>query len=128
MKHRSQLVAAALAALAIAPVFAAGRPACCVKPPAAVVAHACCPAATEAHGAAPKGCCKAPGTRKSEARIEAAAPVAVAAASLEFAAPAASPVALSPAVSMRLARRAHHAEAPDDSPPDLLSHLHILLI
>jgi hypothetical protein len=37
-------------------------------------------------------------------------------------------VAVPDAVSARLARCAHHAEAPDDSPPDLLSQNHVLLI
>jgi hypothetical protein len=129
MMNRRKLVAAWVATLAIAPVIAAGRPACCIKPQVAPAAqHGCCPAPARSQASAQKGCCKAPAAPKPETRAKAGAPIAVATASVDMAAPAASLAALPPAVSIRLARRAHHAEAPDDSPPDRLSRLHVLLI
>jgi len=129
MMNRSKLVAAWLATLAIAPVIAAGSPACCLKTPvASAAAHGCCPAMKQAQASAPKGCCKAPAAPKPESKMTASGPVAVTTPSLPFAAPASAPSVLPPAVAIRLARRAHHAESADDSPPDRLSRLHILLI
>ena len=128
MMNRSKLVAALFASLALAPVLAAGRPACCIKSPAAPVAsHGCCPGMSGAQASAPKGCCKAPIAPKPDAKVQDGAPMALAI-SLELGAPALVSVALPEAVSARLARRAHHAEAPEESPPDLLSLVHVLLI
>jgi len=129
MRNRTQLVAAWLVTLAIAPVVAAGRPACCIKPPVApAAAHGCCPAKSEALTSAPKGCCKVPAAPKSDVKATGGAAIAAAVPSLDFGAPALATSALPVAASIRLARRAHHADVPDDSPPDRLSQLHVLLI
>jgi hypothetical protein len=127
MMNRSKSAAALLASLALVPVLAAGRPACCIKAPVAS-AHGCCPAMAPAQASAPKGCCKAPVAPKSDAKLKDGAPIAISIASFIAGSPAQSSTALMNAVSVRLARRAHHAETPDDSPPDRLSQLHILLI
>ena len=127
--NRKKLVAVLLFALALAPVLAAGRPACCIKTPAAAVpSHGCCAAMSGSMASSPKGCCKAPVAPKPETKMNDQAPVAAAIPALTLGAPEPASVALPEAVSARLARRAHHADAPDDSPPDLLSQLHILLI
>jgi hypothetical protein len=81
-----------------------------------------------AQATAPKGCCKAPVAPKTDAKLKEGAPVALSIASFVACSPARSSTASIDSVSVRLARRAHHAEAPDDSPPDRLSQLHILLI
>ena len=127
MTNRSKLLAVLLAALALAPVLAAGRPACCVKTPVpAAAAHSCCPAMARA--SAPRGCCKSPVAPKTETKIKEGAPAALSVASFDIGSPAQAASELTAAVSARLARRAHHAETPDDSPPDLLSRIHVLLI
>lgn len=129
MRNRTQLVAAWLVTLAIAPVIAAGRPACCIKPTIAPTAsHGCCAAKSEALASARKGCCKIPAAPKSESKATGGASMAVAVPSNDFGAPALTSIALPLTASIRLARRAHHADAPDDSPPDRLSQLHVLLI
>jgi hypothetical protein len=128
MMNRSKLVAALLALLAVSPALSAGRPACCIKPAAASAAsHGCCHAMGGAQVAAPKGCCKAPVAPKPETKVTDGAPIALSV-PVELGAPALASAALSEAVSTRLARRAHHADAPDDSPPDLLSRIRVLLI
>jgi hypothetical protein len=76
---------------------------------------------------APKGCCKAPVAPKPETKAKDGGPVALTI-PLSLEAPALASAAVPDAVLVRLARHAHHAAAPDDSPPDLLSHLHILLV
>lgn len=129
MMNRNKLVAVWLSALALAPVLAAGRPACCIKTPVARVApHGCCAAMSGSMASSPKGCCKVPVVPKPETKISDQAPMAAAIPALTLGAPELASVAVPEAVSARLARRAHYANAPDDSPPDLLSHLHILLI
>ena len=127
MINRSKLVAVLLASLAVAPVLAARRPVCCKAPVAPVASHSCCAAMSGAQASAPKGCCKAPAAPKAETKSKDIAPI-------EFAtphtlgAPALGSAALPDAVSVRLARHAHRAAAPDDSPPDILSRIHVLLI
>jgi hypothetical protein len=129
MPHRSKLVAVILALLVFVPVAAAGRPACCVKTPAAAVAaHACCRQAGSARAMAPKPCCKTPLAPKPETKAKDAAPLAFMIPALDAGAPVAALFVLPEAVAVRLARRAHHAQAPDDSPPDLLERTSILLI
>jgi hypothetical protein len=124
-----KLAAAWFASLVLAPVLAAGRPACCLQAPAAKVAsHACCAAMSGSLASSPKGCCKAPAVPKPETKLDAQAPLAVAIPAVTLGAPQTASFAVPDAVSARLARRAHHAELPDDSPPDLLSQLHVLLI
>jgi hypothetical protein len=128
MMTRSKLVAALLASLALAPVLAAGRPPCCIKSPAAPVAsRGCCAAMSGAQASAPKGCCKAPVAPKADTKVKDGTPIALSVPHT-LGAPALVSAALPEAASMRLARRAHHAEAPDESPPDLLSRIHVLLI
>jgi hypothetical protein len=128
MLKRSRLAAGLLALLVLAPVLAAGRPACCVKTPAAPAAHACCPAMAQAQAMAPKGCCKVPVAPKPETKMRDGAPMALSIASSELGSPALASIAIPEVAGVRLARRAHHAEAPDDSPPDLLAQIHVLLI
>jgi hypothetical protein len=129
MVNRRKLAAALLASLVMAPVLAAGRPACCGTPaPAAVASHACCAAKSGAPASSPKGCCKVPTAPKPETRVKDQAPLAAAIPALTLGAPELASVTVPAAVSVRLARRAHHADAPDDSPPDLLSQIHVLLI
>jgi hypothetical protein len=119
------LAALVLASVAVAPVLAAGRSACCIKPQPA--AHGCCSKMSATQALVPKGCCKAPVAPKPEVRA-AAAPAALLLAAFELGSPAQSSIAIPDAVEIRLARRAHRAEGPDDSPPDLLSRIHTLLI
>jgi hypothetical protein len=124
MLNPRKLAAALLASLVLAPVLAAGRPACCRAPkPAVVASHGCCAALS-----APKACCKVPAAPKPETKVNDHAPLAAAIPALTLGAPEPASVAVPAAVSVRLARRAHHADAPDDSPPDLLSQIHVLLI
>jgi len=127
MMNRSKLVAALVATLALAPVLAAGRPACCKAPSAPVASRGCCAAMSGAQASAPKGCCKAPAAPKAETKAKDFAPVEFAI-SHTLGSPALASSALPDAVSVRLARRAHHAVAPDDSPPDLLAQIRVLLI
>jgi hypothetical protein len=127
MMNRSKFAAAFFCALVLAPVLAAGRPACCKAPVALVASHGCCAAMAGAQASAPKGCCKAPVAPKTDTKAKDVAPGALTT-PLSLEAPALASTALPHAVLVRLARRAHHAAVPDDSPPDLLSHLHVLLI
>ena len=80
-----------------------------------------------AQASAPKGCCKAPVAPRSDARAKDPAQVALSI-PITLGAPAMASAVLPDAVQVRLARHAHHAVLPDDSPPDLLSHLRVLLI
>ena len=117
------------ASLLLAPVLAAGRPACCIKAPLApVVSHGCCAAMSGARASIPKGCCKAPVVPKPESKVNDQAPIALTIPAFVLGAPLLASVAVPEAVSTRLARRAHHAIVPDDSPPDLLSKIQVLLI
>jgi hypothetical protein len=127
MMNRSRLAAVFFSALVLAPVLAAGRPACCKAPAVPVASHGCCAAMSGAQASAPKGCCKAPMAPKTETRAQDGAPVALTIPSTLHS-PALMSAALPSAVLVRLARRAHHAAAPDDSPPDLLSQNSVLLI
>ena len=127
MMNRSKLVAALVATLALAPVFAAGRPACCKTPSAPVASHGCCAAMSGTQASAPKGCCKAPVAPKAETKAKDGTPIALSIPHT-LGAPARTSAGLPEAVSVRLARRAHHAVAPDDSPPDLLAQIRVLLI
>lgn len=129
MVTRRKLAAALLASLVLAPVLAGGRPACCGAPrPAVVASHACCAAMSGTPASSPKGCCKIPAAPKPESKVNDQAPLAVAIPALTLGAPELASAAVPAAVSARLARRAHHADAPDDSPPDLLSRNAVLLI
>jgi hypothetical protein len=129
MLNRSKLVAAVLASLALVPALAASRPACCAKPPVAQAAtHACCHAAGGMQAAAPKPCCKAPVAPVPETKAKDAAPITLSITAFDLGAPAPASIDLPESVAVRCARRAHHAESPDDSPPDLLARHHILLI
>jgi hypothetical protein len=76
----------------------------------------------------PKGCCKAPAAPARESKVRSRTPVVMETAAMEAGALAQGLIELPPAAAMRLARRAHHAEAPDESPPDLLQRTHALLI
>jgi hypothetical protein len=127
MMNRSKLVAVLLAALAVAPVVAAARPACCKAPVAPVVSHGCCAAMSGAKASAPRACCKAPVAPKAETKAKDGTPIALSIPHT-LGAPALTSAGLPEAVSVRLARRAHHAVAPDDSPPDLLAQIRVLLI
>ena len=82
----------------------------------------------QAQAMAPKGCCKVPVAPKSETKMKDGAPMALSAASSEFGSPALASIALPEVEGVRLARRAHHAVTPDDSPPDLLAQIQVLLI
>lgn len=125
MLNRSKLAAFLLASLVVAPVLAGGRSACCIKPQAP--ARGCCPAAA-AQASAPKGCCKAPVAPKPVTKLKDAAPDALLLPSFDFGSPAQPSIAIPEVVGVRLARCAHRAEEPDESPPDLLSRIHTLLI
>jgi len=127
MMNRSKLVAVLTASLALAPVLAAGRPACCKAPTTRAASHSCCTANPGAQASAPKGCCKAPAAPKAETKAKDGLSIALSIPQ-SLGSPALVSVALPEAVSVRLARRAHHAIAPDDSPPDLLSQIRVLLI
>jgi hypothetical protein len=129
MMNPRKLAAALLASLALAPVLAAGRPVCCVQTPAARVApHACCAAKSGAAASSPRGCCKAPAVPKPDPKASDQAPLAASIPALDVGAPELAFFVVPVAVSARLARRAHRADAPEDSPPDLLSQIHVLLI
>jgi len=127
MISRSRIVAALVALLAMAPVLAAGRPACCKAPAAPAASHGCCAAMSGARASAPKGCCKAPVAPKTESKAGDGTPVALSIPH-SLGSPALATVETPEAASVRLARHAHRAVAPDDSPPDILSRIHVLLI
>jgi len=127
MMNRSKLVAALVASLALAPVLAAGRPACCKAPSAPVASHGCCAAMSGAQASAPKGCCKAPAAPTAEAKAKDGTPIALSIPH-SLGSPTVASAEIPETESVRLARRAHHAVAPDDSPPDILSRTHVLLI
>jgi hypothetical protein len=128
MMIRSRFAAALLASLALAPVLAAGRPACCFRPAAAPMrSHGCCAPMSGARASVPKGCCKAPAAPKSEARVQDGSPLALSTPQT-LGAPALASAVIPTLVSVHRARLSHFAAAPDDSPPDLLSQLHVLLI
>jgi len=127
MLNRSKFAAALFATLVMAPVVAGGRPACCKPPVAPAASSGCCAAMSAVRASAPKGCCKAPVAPKTDTKAQDGTQGALSIPpSLE--APALASAAIPDAVLVRLARRAHHAVAPDDSPPDLLPRLHVLLI
>lgn len=126
---RSKPIAFLLASLALAPALAAGRPACCLKTGAATTpSHGCCAATTPARTSGPKGCCKSPVAPMPEAKARTSVPAAIVTQPLDLGSPAWAPLTLPEAVSVRLARCAHRAETPDESPPDVLSRIHVLLI
>lgn len=127
MMNRRNLVAVLFASLALAPVLAAGSPACCKALSTPAASHSCCAARAGAQASAPKGCCKAPVAPKAETKAKDGLSIALPIPQT-LGSPALASFALTEAVSVRLARRAHHAIAPDDSPPDLLSQIHVLLI
>lgn len=77
---------------------------------------------------APNGCCKVPATPKPESKVSDGAPVALATSAIDPVGPAIASSPLPASAAIRIARRAHHAETPDDTPPDLLDRLHVLLI
>lgn len=115
--------AAFLTLLAMTPVLAAGRPACCGKK-AAPIAHACCVAMTAGPA---NGCCKAPEAPKPPTRVradDAPALLAVAPSALPS---SETTCAQTAAAAALIARRDHRAASPTDSPPDLLS-LHSTLL
>ena len=123
---RSIFTATAILAAAF-PVLAAGRAACCA-PRAASPAHACCAAKAMIASGPAKGCCQSPGSRRPAARARAAAPAAVTAAALRIVPPAVFRVAIAGPTALLLARRAHRAPSPEETPPDLLGKTGLLLI
>ena len=127
MMNRRKLLAALVASLALAPVLAAGSPACCKSPSAPAPSHACCAAKTGPAASAPKGCCKAPVAPQAETKAKDGLSIALAIPHT-LGSPALPSATLPGAVSARIARRAHHAVAPYDSPPDILSQTRVLLI
>jgi hypothetical protein len=127
MMNRSKLVAALVASLALAPVLAAGRPACCKAPSAPAASRGCCAAMYGSKSSVAKGCCKAPAAPQAEAKAKDIAPLEASAPQM-LGSPALASVEIPETASVRLARRAHHAVAPDDSPPDLLAQIRVLLI
>jgi hypothetical protein len=127
MMNRSRLVAALVATLAIAPVLAAGRPACCKAPTAPAASRGCCAGMSGAQASAPKGCCKIPVAPKAESKAKDGTPVALSTPHT-LGSPALAWAEIPDAASVRLARHDHRAAAPDDSPPDILSRIHVLLI
>jgi len=108
---RSIFTATAILAAAF-PVLAAGRAACCA-PRAASPAHACCAAKAMTASGPAKGCCQSPG---------------VTAAALRIVPPAVFRVAIAGPTALLLARRAHRAPSPEETPPDLLGKTGLLLI
>jgi hypothetical protein len=127
MMIRKKLLAALVASLALAPVLAAGSPACCKPLSNTAPSHACCAAKTAPAASAPKGCCKAPVAPRTDAKAKDALPIALSIPQT-IGSPSVASGTLPDAVLERLARHAHHAVAPDDSPPDILSQTHVLLI
>ena len=120
-----RLFAAAVSLGMLGPVLAGGGATCCIPIPRVESKHACCQSATT-RATAPKGCCRAPAAKheaaaKDTARLEAASPA-------PLASPAAVVVRIAAAHALRRARLAHRAEAPDESPPDVLLRTSILLI
>lgn len=129
MPNRSRAVCLVLAVLALAPAFAAGRPMCCVKAPVAKTSmHDCCRVATTTHASAQKACCKPPVAPRQETRVKDAAPIVLVTPTLDAGEPASVSAVLTASAALSRAQRAHHAEAPDDSPPDLLSRTQALRI
>jgi hypothetical protein len=123
MKLR-KLTAALLTLLAMTPVLAAGRPACCVKKPTPAP-HGCCARTT---ASAPKGCCKPVEAPKPASRASSIdAPVLLATAPTALPSDAAS-APMTEAEAVRIARLDHRAVSPTDSPPDLLALHRSLLI
>jgi hypothetical protein len=119
-----KLTAALLTLLAMTPVLAAGRPACCAKKAAPAVRGCCAGMAASA----PKGCCKPPEAPKPAASASAAdapALVTVAPTALPSSEVASAPTE---AEAVRIARLDHRAPSPTDSPPDLLTLHRALLI
>jgi len=111
-----KLTAVFLTFLVIAPALAGGRAVCCAKKTVAAP-RPCCAAMT---ASAPKGCCKvpeAPRQQARESRGDAPAVLAVAPASLPASERTSGPTE---AEAVRIARLAHRAPSPTDSPPDLL--------
>ena len=127
MMNRSKLAAAFFTALVMAPVLAGGRPACCKAPVAPVASHGCCAELSRLQASAPKGCCKAPVAPKTDTKAKDGSQGALST-PLGLEAPMQASTAAPRTVLVRLARRAHHAAAPDDSPAVLLSQLRVLLI
>ena len=89
----------------------------------------CCAAPADP-GPAERGCCKSPEAPRPDSTSKAAASTSVAVAIETFLAGPAGIVAspVPPTVVARLARRDHRSPSPDDSPPDRLAELRILLI
>src|SRR5262245_34266337 len=127
MMKPSKFAAILFASLVLAPVLAAGRPACCKAPVAPVAPKGCCAAMSGAQAGTPKGCCKAPVVPKTDAKATDGAALALTV-SPTSAPPAAASTPLPEVAMIRIARHAHRAPAPDDSPPDRLSRLGVLLI
>jgi hypothetical protein len=127
MIHRSRMLAALSAALTLVPVLAAGRPACCATPPSAAK-HRCCLSSTGASAGHAQGCCNTPAAPAPERGLRHDTGAALSSAPPAMGAPVVAIAALPAAVEARAACAAHRAVAPDDSPPDLLSRLHVLLI
>jgi hypothetical protein len=124
----NRFLALAVALAALLPALAAGRAACCLEKTQAAVKPACCPAMAARAAAAPKGCCKAPVAPKPEAKAKEGAPLATAFSPVASVAPAAAAGSIPSASAVRIARLAHRADSPDDSPPDLLSRISVLQI
>jgi hypothetical protein len=124
---RKKLLVLAVILAALVPVFAAGRPPCCIASAQATVTPVCC-RTMPAHAVAHKGCCKAPPAPRLNGRATDDATLATTYSVYALAAPVmlASPNAA--ASALRIARHLHVANSPDDSPPDLLSRNAVLLI
>jgi hypothetical protein len=75
-----------------------------------------------------KGCCKTPVAPAPEAKPDSSAPAAIVTPLLDLGSQSWAPSTIPEVVAVRLARYAHRAESPDESPPDLLSRIHVLLI
>jgi hypothetical protein len=123
-----RILAAALALAALLPALAAGRAACCFRTTQAAVKPVCCPAMAARAAAAPKGCCKAPVPPKPEAKAKEGVLLATAFSPVPSVAPAAAVGSIPSASAVRLARLAHRADSPDESPPDLLTRNSVLQI
>ncbi len=121
-------LAAAIALAALLPVAAGQRPPCCATEREAPV-RPCCTAPVDPTPVG-RGCCKSPQAPKPESTSK-AAPQAMVAIAIEtlLAGPAGLVAEVIPqTVAARLARRDHRSPSPDDSPPDRLAELHLLLI
>jgi hypothetical protein len=129
MKHRTRSLAAFFATLTLLPALAAGRPACCVRPSAAPApTHSCCLAKVAAQATGPKSCCKTPPAPMPETKVRPRTAAVMETPAMDSGGLAQASIELPAVSAMRLARLAHHAEAPDESPPDLLQRTHVLLI